>query len=159
MRLFNRKTEVRTELRLATIDDLRLLVALDQASFDQPWQAATWQAALCDPKYIVLVAQQQNILCAFGVAYTVDDEGEIATLAVDEAMRGQGLGETIFGALMDECFRSGAKTIFLEVRESNQSARRLYTRLGFQTVGERPNYYNNGETAVVMSKIAPLVPH
>jgi len=138
------------ELRTATIEDWRNLVALDAASFEQPWQATTWETTLCDPKYVVLVAQSSGILCAFGVAYTVGDEGEIATLAVDEAMRGQGLGETIFQALMHECRRRGAKNIYLEVRESNAAARRLYTRLGFEAVGERPNYYSNGETAILM---------
>jgi ribosomal-protein-alanine N-acetyltransferase len=40
---------------------------------------------------------------------------------------------------------------FLEVRESNLAARRLYDALGFQSVGARPGYYENPpETGIVM---------
>jgi ribosomal-protein-alanine N-acetyltransferase len=40
---------------------------------------------------------------------------------------------------------------FLEVRESNAAAQRLYEGLGFQAVGERPAYYDNPpETGIVM---------
>jgi len=40
---------------------------------------------------------------------------------------------------------------FLEVRESNAPARRLYEGLGFQAVGARPAYYDNPiETGIVM---------
>ena len=40
---------------------------------------------------------------------------------------------------------------FLEVRQSNIAARRLYEGLGFQAVGERPAYYDNPpETGIVM---------
>jgi ribosomal-protein-alanine N-acetyltransferase len=42
-------------------------------------------------------------------------------------------------------------THFLEVRESNAAARRLYESLGFEQVGERPAYYENpAETGIVM---------
>ncbi len=140
------------ELRAARFEDWHALVALDAASFSQPWQAQTWHDALHDPKYVVLVALNNEMLCAFAVAYTVGDEGEIGTLAVDEAMRGQGLGETIFRALLEECARLGAQKIYLEVRESNFSAQRLYQRLGFQAVGRRRNYYEDGETSILMSK-------
>jgi ribosomal-protein-alanine N-acetyltransferase len=40
--------------------------------------------------------------------------------------------------------------VFLEVRPSNCAAQRLYRRLGFAVVGERRNYYANGESALVM---------
>jgi ribosomal-protein-alanine N-acetyltransferase len=40
---------------------------------------------------------------------------------------------------------------YLEVRTSNEAARNLYAKLGFEEIGTRPNYYQDtGETAVVM---------
>ena len=143
-------------LRVAQPDDWHELAALDHASFLHPWKPQTWRNTLDDAKYVVLVAHCADVLCAFGVAYTVGDEGEIGTLAVAETVRGQGLGETIFRALLEECSRRGARKMYLEVRESNSSARRLYARLGFHTVGERLDYYENGETAIIMCKVEIL---
>ena len=40
----------------------------------------------------------------------------------------------------------GVRTVFLEVEENNQPACRLYQRAGFQVVGRRENYYNQGGT-------------
>jgi ribosomal-protein-alanine N-acetyltransferase len=37
--------------------------------------------------------------------------------------------------------REGIRTIWLEVRASNQAARALYASLGFVEAGVRPNYY------------------
>ena len=139
-------------LRLATRADLRAICAIDQASFTQPWQPHTFEQALNDSKYIVLVAQSNEMVCGFGVAYTVGDEGEIATFAVDAAMRGQGVGDAIFNGLLAECTSRGAHMVFLEVRQSNLAAQRLYKRFGFEVVGQRRNYYEDGETALIMKK-------
>ena len=37
---------------------------------------------------------------------------------------------------------AGCRAAFLEVRESNTNARRLYVGMGFREVGQRRNYYN-----------------
>lgn len=139
-------------LRPAVQADLRAICAIDEASFTQPWQPHTFEQALNDLKYIVLVAQSHEIVCGFGVAFTVGDEGEIATFAVDEAMRGRGVGEAIFQELLAQCTSRDARTVFLEVRQSNLSAQRLYKRFGFEVVGQRANYYADGETALIMKK-------
>lgn len=139
-------------LRPAMRADLRAICAIDQASFTQPWQPHTFEQALNDPKYIVLVAQSNEMVCGFGVAYTVGDEGEIATFAVDEAMRGQGVGDAILKELLAQCTSRSAHTVFLEVRQSNVAAQRLYGRFGFETVGQRHNYYADGETALIMKR-------
>ncbi len=139
-------------LRPATHADLRAICAIDQAAFTQPWQPHTFEQALKDAKYVVLVAQSNEMVCGFGVAYTVGDEGEIATFAVDEAMRGQGVGDAIFSGLIAECTSRGAQQIFLEVRGSNLAAQRLYKRFGFEAVGQRANYYADGETALIMKR-------
>lgn len=50
-----------------------------------------------------------------------------------EECRGNGIGTTILGMLVDE-YRENADAIELGVHQSNQRAIRLYERLGFQTV-------------------------
>ena len=141
------------QLRIASENDLDAIVAIDQAAFTQPWQPQTFAQSLQDDKSVVVVVQdEQQKVCAFGVAYTVGDEGEIATLAVAQSARGCGLGQQLLQSLCDWCASRGAARVFLEVRESNASAQRLYGRLGFVVVGQRKNYYADGETALLMKR-------
>jgi ribosomal-protein-alanine acetyltransferase len=91
-------------------------------------------------------------LCGFVIAWNVREEGEIATLAVDEPFRGQGIAQHLLEAALHEATRRGAKLMFLEVRPDNIAALHLYEKCGFQKVGLRKNYYRNGDDAVVMRR-------
>jgi ribosomal-protein-alanine N-acetyltransferase len=47
--------------------------------------------------------------------------------------------------------RVGVRSVFLEVRPSNREALGLYRSRGFQVVGRRPEYYDDGEDALLMT--------
>jgi ribosomal-protein-alanine N-acetyltransferase len=75
-------------------------------------------------------------------------ELEITQLAVKKAYQGQGLANQLMGFLADR-----PEGIFLEVRVSNQVAKALYEKHGFQPVGQRKNYYQNPvEDAILMAR-------
>jgi len=75
---------------------------------------------------------------AFAVARRVaDGEYELLNLAVSSAARRQGYGES----LLRFAIESYPGDWYLEVRASNQAARKLYEKLGFRAVGRRPDYY------------------
>ena len=81
------------------------------------------------------------------------DEGEITNVSVKKEYQGQRIG----GRLLEELFRIGKERgvtdYFLEVRKSNQVAIALYSRLGFQEVGVRKNFYEDPvEDGIVMCK-------
>lgn len=95
------------------------------------------------------VAIFESVLAGFIVArYTAPDEREILNVAVLPEHRGKGIGER----LLRRVLTSGSLgDVFLEVRESNERAKRLYERIGFENVGRRPGYYDDPpETAVIM---------
>jgi len=75
------------------------------------------------------------------------DEAEILSIAVDSAYRGRGLSQMLLLTHLGHLAGRGVRTIFLEVEENNQPARRLYDRMGFMVVGRRERYYKqaNGE--------------
>jgi ribosomal-protein-alanine N-acetyltransferase len=139
-----------TVLRDATKEDLPAILAIDGASFSQPWSQRSFEQCFADDKTYIVVAQSDERILGFGVAYTVGDEGEIATLAVEAVVRGQGLGKKILQALLDFCRGCGAHKVFLEVRAGNVAAQRLYARCGFVEAGLRRRYYADGEDAVLM---------
>ena len=78
---------------------------------------------------------------AFLVAQRIDADWELQNMAVALAVRRRGIGTLLLKELITHAVAEGAYKIFLEVRASNQSARALYRKLGFEEVGLRKSYY------------------
>src|SRR5207249_4767423 len=79
------------------------------------------------------------------------DEGEILNLGVAPAHRRQGIGRALVQRVLQELAGLGVRTVYLEVRASNASARQLYESLGFGEVARRARYYRRPvEDAVVL---------
>ena len=79
------------------------------------------------------------------------DDAEVIMIASDPACRRHGIGGALLEALVKEAVRRHASSVFLEVRESNEPARAMYRKAGFEEKGIRRNYYHAPtENAVVM---------
>lgn len=87
----------------------------------------------------------------FMLAWHVADELHVHNVAVHPHHRRQGIAR----ALMDEVSRYmdefGVSRSWLEVRQSNEAARRLYEGFGYSVVGVRSAYYADGEDALEMA--------
>jgi ribosomal-protein-alanine N-acetyltransferase len=102
---------------------------------------------------IVLVALSNAEICGFLVARIAADEAEILNTAVDPAHRRNGVGTLLLRAAISAAQAHNAKTIYLEVRESNRAAIAFYIKHGFVKAADRRAYYNSPtENAVVMKK-------
>jgi ribosomal-protein-alanine N-acetyltransferase len=81
----------------------------------------------------------------------VVDELHINNLAVLPAWRRTGVATSLLDHVIREGVRMGAHRATLEVRRSNEPARRLYERFGFSVAGVRRAYYTNPvEDAIVL---------
>ncbi len=111
-------------------------------------EAVLWEASGY-LSYECLVAELRGRVAGFVVCRKLsDDEAEVLSLVVDPEVRRRGVGSRMMREVLDH--RTGA-TWYLEVRESNQPARKLYRKLGFEDISLRPAYYQDtGEAAVVM---------
>jgi [ribosomal protein S18]-alanine N-acetyltransferase len=78
---------------------------------------------------------------AFLVAHCLAGEWELENIVVDTAARRKGIATRLLCELIAHARIESCKHIFLEVRQSNQSARALYEKLGFEQAGVRKNYY------------------
>lgn len=91
------------------------------------------------------------------------DESELLEIAVQPAMQGRGYGKALLAQAIALARRNGAVRMFLEVRESNARARKMYTSFGFEETGRRRNYYpteNGWEDAILMTaQFSRSVPH
>jgi ribosomal protein S18 acetylase RimI-like enzyme len=75
----------------------------------------------------------------------------IASIAVDEAARGHGIGSELL-RFAEERYRESRHHIFLLVSSFNLQARRLYERFGYHRVGEVPDYIIAGHSEWIMHK-------
>jgi ribosomal-protein-alanine N-acetyltransferase len=82
----------------------------------------------------------------FALSRHVLDEEELLLIAVRPECRRRGIGETLIRLLFEAARSRGIRRIYLEMRRGNP-ALHLYRKLGFEPIGERPNYYRtaNGE--------------
>jgi len=79
------------------------------------------------------------------------DEGELGDLAVLPELRGHGIGSELLDRCIREAVDRKVRFLYLEVREGNPAAQRLYERSGFRIVGVRKDYYQEPtEDAIVM---------
>ncbi|MEI8308148.1 MAG: GNAT family N-acetyltransferase [Chloroflexales bacterium] len=65
-------------------------------------------------------------------------ESYISSVVVDTNARGHGVGAAMMGQIEDEARRHGARAALLRVVIGNDTARRLYVRLGYQPVSRTP---------------------
>ncbi|NNF24543.1 MAG: GNAT family N-acetyltransferase [Rhodobacteraceae bacterium] len=100
------------------------------------WSAAEFEKLLASPGAILVGDARSAAL-----GRVAADEAEILTLATDPQHRRKGLARARLAAFETEAADRGAATAFLEVAESNASARALYAAAGYAEVGRRPGYY------------------
>jgi len=139
--------------RRMTLGDLEQVVALDQISFSLPWPARSFQYELTDnPASRCWVAESDGRIAAMLIAWLIVDEIHIATIATHPDFRKQGIGEKLLWMTLLSAQDEGAVTSFLEVRESNVAALKMYHKFGYKESGRRQGYYlDNGEGAILMT--------
>jgi ribosomal protein S18 acetylase RimI-like enzyme len=74
----------------------------------------------------------------------------IASVAVAEGARGKGIGAQLLS--FAERQAAGRRFIFLCVSSFNHRAQELYYRLGYERVGEIPNYIIEGHSELLLCK-------
>ena len=138
-------------IRPTSAADAPQVAALELAIFPDPWSAEGIAEVLRTPSCLGFVAEAGGEVIAYILARWVADQAEILNLAVSPDHRRGGLGGALLDQAMDLLRRRGAREVFLEVRVSNEAARRLYEARGFRVAGMRRAYYRRPtEDALVL---------
>ena len=147
----SRERRVPLALRPAREADIDAVLAIEHASFGDPWSRSAFVDLLDDPRVAFLIADENGAVRGYVVAWFVLDEGEIGNLAVASEARRHGIGARLLDAAIDAVRTSDVDTLYLEVRDSNAAARALYASRGFVEVGRRRDYYRRPrEDALVL---------
>ncbi|GBE08322.1 ribosomal-protein-alanine N-acetyltransferase [bacterium BMS3Abin11] len=133
--------------------DLAEVLAIENVSYDFPWTEGIFRDCLKKQYPSMLFVQQKRIL-AYAIFQFIVDECHLLNLCIRQEERRQGLATKMVQYLMNQARQNDMGSIFLEVRESNTAAIKLYDKLGFNEIGLRRDYYpgsSGREDALVLA--------
>lgn len=126
---------------------------LEKISFNDPWSLNSIASELQNPLAYWLVAVSDEQVMGYVGSQTVMGETDMMNIAVHPNFRRQGIAEALVSALVDDLKSQGSHCLTLEVRASNEPAKKLYEKLGFLLIGKRPKYYRNPrEDSLILRK-------
>ena len=140
-------------IRRMTLDDLPTVVELDKISFSLPWPEKSFRFEVTDNLASrCWVAEVDGRVVGMLVGWLLVDEIHIATIATHPDFRRQGIGRQLLSHALSRALDEGARSSFLEVRESNLAAQEMYRQFGYQATGRRKLYdRDNDEDAILMT--------
>lgn len=145
-----------------TIAEIDEVLAIESAAFINPWTRQMYEADLANREVsqVVVARTLDGRAVGFCSFWIVADELHINNLAVLPEQRRAGVGGSLVEHVLGEAQRRGAGRATLEVRRSNEPARRLYARWGFAVSAVRPRYYTEPEedALILWREPLPLAP-
>ncbi len=136
--------------------DLAEVVNLERAAQSFPWSLQNFEDAL-QAGYEAWILREEGAMIGFCIGMVAPDVTHILVIAINRASQRRGAGRRLMAHIESIARERGSEALLLEVRPSNESARRFYDALGFDQIGVRRGYYpaakNQREDALVMKKI------
>jgi len=116
------------------------------------WTPERVARSIRNPDTITLIGADGARIIAFAIMHFGDEHAHVNLLAVRPSHQRTGIGTRLVDWLMESAQVAGIATVSLELRTSNDDARRFYLALGFTEAAYIPGYYRGRETAVRMAR-------
>ena len=143
-------------IRRATKQDIPKIVEIEKVSFSDPWDKQLFLDAIDSENKYLMVAEHGGEIEGYIVLEKVLDEGHITDLAVGGKYRKMGVASELVNDALALARGMDIKEIFLEVRGSNEAAKKLYSKFGFREIGKRKGYYPKANEDALVLKLGPL---
>ena len=141
-----------TEIVKLCKEHISQMAQIEKLCFSDPWSESSLEKLLAE-NYICFVAIVDGEVAAYISMYFVFDEGNIINVATHPNYRRRGLARELIRAISKHSQDIDVTQLYLEVRESNESAIALYSSEGWEEIGKRKNFYSHPkEDAVLMKK-------
>lgn len=134
--------------------DLIAVYANEIGTYSHPWTEGILRDCL-RVGYSCWVCERNGSLIGHAVVTIAAGEAHLLNLCIVPSEQARGYGRKLLHRVLRVVRESDADTLYLEVRESNSAARRLYESEGFAELGLRRGYYplgNGREDAVLYAK-------
>lgn len=140
-------------IRPACQDDIPAMHAIAVSGFANPWAERMLADELAQDCVLALAAiSPQNVLVGYLFLSAALDEAQLRSLAVSPRHRRCGVARQLLNHAWTWARKRNARSVFLEVREDNDSALTLYKTVNFTECGRRRGYYPGGVDALVMKR-------
>jgi len=124
--------------------DIPAVVEIENLSFQFPKPESVFKE---DEHKYLLAKDDDRVIGYIGIEKILDEE-HIINMAVHPDYRGKGIGKRLMQHVLND-----EEVFFLEVRASNETAKKIYEKYGFKVINVRKGYYADGEDAYVMRRI------
>jgi len=127
------------------------ILEIENSSFPSPWSQRAFIQEIENPVSHLWVLLSDDQVVGYVCFWLFDREIQLINIAVHPRKRGMGFGHYLMTKMIETGVSKGSQYIWLEVRTSNETAKRLYQKLGFEEIGRRRGYYRETkEDAIVM---------
>jgi ribosomal-protein-alanine acetyltransferase len=149
-------------LGLARNDDVPQIASMSRYLIESglPWSWNEQRVRHClrNRECAVLAARDRRRLVGFAIMEFYDEHAHLSLLAVQPGYQRLGIGRQLIEWLEASARTAGTFTVQLEVRATNDDARRFYEKLGYREVGRKPAYYGGREDALRMMHDLAVAP-
>jgi len=138
--------------RPMTKDDLDEVMAIERSAYRYPWSSGFFLQELQVACARSILAELDGKICGYVLFWLLPGSIDVHNLAIAPEFRRRGIARMLMGQVVAAASAQSATRVTLEVRQSNEAAKRLYASLGFVQTGLRKGYYSDdGEDAFTMA--------
>ena len=135
-----------------TKDDLDEVMAIERLSYRYPWSSGFFLQELQVACARSILAELDGRICGYVLFWLLPGSIDVHNLAVAPDLRRLGIARMLLRQVVSTAQVHSATRVTLEVRQSNEPAKKLYASLGFIQTGLRKGYYSDdGEDAYTMA--------
>lgn len=134
--------------------DIQTVLEVSQEQFEEEsWNLSQFTSSFFEPNTIIWGNFKEDILAGFLVVQILVDEVNILLIATKENFKNQNIASELIEYLINYSKKNNYKKIWLEVKEDNIPAQKLYYKFNFNLINIRNNYYKNNKNALILQKI------
>lgn len=116
---------------------------------DDSWSLKQFKSCLKNKNYITYTIYKNKILVSFLIAQNLIDSLNILLIVTHSNYTNKGFASQLIEKLIKE---NPNLKVWLEVKENNLPAIKLYKKFGFKQIHVRNNYYKDGKSALILEK-------
>jgi [ribosomal protein S18]-alanine N-acetyltransferase len=142
--------------------DLVSVIEINMIALPEHYSGYFFESILRELPEAFIIAEINNrivgyIMCKIEFGFTnfrklgFVKKGHVVSVAVLPEHRGKGLGKALMLEAINGVMNRKSDEIYLEVRKSNESAIKMYQKLGFHIKSKLRAYYRDGEDAYLMA--------
>ena len=138
-------------IRIAELEDINEIYSIEKKVFNDYWSLDLIKSEIIEKKYsMVTVLELKKKIIGYIFQRKIYDENHIINLAIDIPYQHRGYGKFLLMKILEK--DDNDTNVFLEVKEANLPAVKLYIDLGFEEVDRKERYYSDGSNAIFMLK-------